>query len=90
MNQQTLDFIKKFEGEILEVYKDPVGLWTLGVRHLLTPDEKNIFKLGQKISRELSDEYLVKDLRWAEKAVEQMVKVPLKESCGASALFLFP
>ena len=80
MNKQTLDFIKKFEGEVLRVYKDPVGLWTLGCGHLLTPGEKKTFKLGQKISRELSDEYLTKDLTWAAKAVETMVKVPLTEN----------
>lgn len=33
-------FITKEEGRRLKPYKDPVGLWTIGVGHLLTKEER--------------------------------------------------
>lgn len=57
------EFIKSFEGEILKVYLDPVGLSTLGVGHLLTKAELAQMPVGTPITKEQSDEYLRRDLK---------------------------
>lgn len=75
-----IKLIKDFEGEILKVYADPVGLLTLGVGHLLTPAEKRSFKLGQKITRAESTKFLREDLADAETAVNSSVHVPITQN----------
>jgi lysozyme len=34
-----LDFLEAWEGRELEMYQDSAGLWTIGVGHLIKPDE---------------------------------------------------
>lgn len=34
INQDGIDLIKRFEGLRLTSYKDPVGIWTIGVEQL--------------------------------------------------------
>lgn len=69
-----------FEGEILKVYKDPIGLPTLGVGHLVTPAEKKDYPVGKKITRAESREFLRNDLRRFEDAVNNLVKVPITQN----------
>lgn len=33
INQAGIDLIKRFEGLMLEAYRDPVGIWTIGYGH---------------------------------------------------------
>lgn len=75
-----IDFIADHEGEVLEVYADPVGLPTLGVGHLLTSDEKRAMPIGTKITKEQSRAYLAKDLAQMESAVNESVKVPITQN----------
>jgi lysozyme len=44
-SQGGLDFIISNEALILHPYRDQVGKWTIGVGHLLTPDELNSGKM---------------------------------------------
>lgn len=79
-SEKGIRLIKEFEGEILKVYLDPVKLPTLGVGHLLTPAEKRVYKVGQKITREESTRFLRDDLTLFEDAVNSSVRVPLTQN----------
>lgn len=57
----------KREGKVLKVYKDSLGHWTGGIGHLLTPEDKKIYKLGDPISEEQSDIWFYEDTKKAEK-----------------------
>lgn len=74
------EFITAHEGEILRVYLDPVGLPTMGVGHLLTDEEKAKYPVGSVITRGVSQEFLERDLRRFENAVNTLVKVPLNQN----------
>ena len=74
------EFITAHEGEILKVYLDPVGLPTMGVGHLLTDEEKAKYPVGSVITRGVSQEFLERDLRRFENAVNTLVKVPLNQN----------
>src|SRR5262245_22449584 len=81
-----IELIRHFEGEVLRVYKDPVGLLTVGVGHLVKPGEP--YTLGQLISREESEALLRQDLREAENAVENLVSEGLSENEFAALVSL--
>lgn len=74
------EFITAHEGEILKVYLDPVGLPTMGVGHLLTDEEKAKYPVGSVITRGVSQEFLERDLRRFENAVNTLVKVPINQN----------
>lgn len=75
-----ISFIAAHEGEILKVYKDPIGLPTLGVGHLLTSTELEQMPVGTKITKEQSREYLAKDLARFERAITKAVQVPVTQN----------
>lgn len=66
-NGRTL--IKKFEGCVLQVYLDCVGVKTLGYGH--TGADVNALPVGARISQEQADEYLKKDLEKFERNVNR-------------------
>ena len=76
--ESTLAFITKEEGYRNKAYKDSKGLWTIGVGHLIKPNEQHL------ISATLSDQevkdLLRSDLKWCSEAVESSVKVPLTQA----------
>ncbi len=74
------EFITAHEGEVLRVYLDPVGLPTMGVGHLLTDEEKSKYPVGSVITRGVSQEFLERDLRRFENAINNLVKVPLNQN----------
>lgn len=75
-----IKLITEFEGEILKVYLDPVGLPTFGVGHLVKPDERAEFPVGKKITRATSREYLKADLARFETCVNSQVNVPITQN----------
>ena len=75
-----LEEIVEHEGEILRVYKDPIGLPTLGVGHLLTPAERREMPVGTKITKAQSRAYLRKDLARFERCVNEAVKVQINQN----------
>lgn len=88
VNQATLDLIREFEGERLTVYKDPIGLPTVGVGHLVLPEDH--LHVGDVISRERSDALLRHDLRTACETVSKLVTGVLNDSqFGALVSFVF-
>lgn len=64
-----------FEGEILEGYLDSAGLLTVGIGHLVKPNES--YRLGKAITLEESRRLFRQDSAWAIKAVDRMVTVEL-------------
>lgn len=85
VNQATIDLIKKFEGCVLNVYKDAVGLPTIGIGHLLTNGE-----VYTSITMEEAEALLQKDLRLAIRGVLKYIKVPLNDNqFGALVSFCF-
>ena len=76
--QSTLAFITKEEGARNKAYKDSKGLWTIGVGHLIKPDEQHL--ITATLTDEQVEELLRSDLKWCSEAVESSVKVPLSQS----------
>ena len=62
-SRECIDLIKKYEGCMLEAYKCPAGVWTIGYGHT------GGIKEGQKITQKQAEEYLEKDLEKFEKLV---------------------
>ena len=72
-----LDLIKRFEGCVLQAYPDPATggePWTIGYGH--TGPE---VKPGLKISQDIADAYLLKDVQWFADVVSGAVTVPLAQ-----------
>jgi lysozyme len=72
-----LNLIKQFEGFEGEVYLDAVGLPTIGYGHLLTKQELADGTFENGISRLEAEHLLRKDVRFAERAVLRLIRVPL-------------
>lgn len=86
-----LNLIREFEGLSLQSYYCPAGRLTIGYG-----STQNV-GLGQKITQAQADKLLADDLAEFEKAIAQLVKVPLSQNqfdalvsftynCGISAL----
>lgn len=74
-----LNLIKQFEGFEGEVYLDAAGLPTIGYGHLLTKQELADGTFENGISKLEAEDLLRKDVRFAEKAVLRLIKVPLSD-----------
>jgi len=80
VSSDGINLLVEFEGEVLKVYKDPIGLPTLGVGHLVTPNEKKDYPVGKKITRAESRQFLRRDLARFEDCVNSSVKVPITQN----------
>lgn len=76
--KSTLDVIVGFEGFETKAYKDTKGLWTIGVGHLIKPDEQHL--MTANLTKEQVHDLLQKDLSWCDEAVTKNVKVPLNQN----------
>jgi GH24 family phage-related lysozyme (muramidase) len=74
INQAGLNFIKDFEGCILEAYKDAVGVLTIGYGHTQGVTWE------QRITQKEAEEFLKEDLNYFENSVSELVKVPLSDN----------
>lgn len=74
-SQLGIEFITKWEGVRLSVYKDAAGLKTIGVGHLIRPGE-----IFSTITLNEAYDLLAKDLSTAEDCVNQSVKGFLKQN----------
>lgn len=87
MNRTTgprgLALIKSFEGCKLESYRCPAGIPTIGYGHT-GPDVTD----GMSIPQRMADQLLAQDLRRFEKAINELVLVPLTQ-CEFDALVAF-
>lgn len=76
MSAAGLRLIETSEGFRSTVYRDAVGLPTIGYGHRLLPGE--VFAGG--ITQEAAQSLLAKDVARAEAAVQRLVKVPLSQN----------
>lgn len=67
--------IKRFEGLRLKAYLDPVGVPTIGYGHTYLVNIND-----PAITEEEADRLLAEDLKLYEKAVTEMVKVPITQN----------
>lgn len=74
INAAGLTIIKESEGLRLKSYRCPAGVWTIGYGHTAG------VKSGQVCTLEQAEHWLREDVEWAEKAVSDMVTVPLSEN----------
>lgn len=68
-----LELIKRHEGLRLKAYRCPAGVWTIGHGHT-----KGV-KRGMQIAEVHADQFLREDVIIAERAVNQLVSVPLSQ-----------
>ena len=80
IDQAGLDFITKWEGIVLHVYRDVVGKKTFGVGHLVTPAEDARFPDGKTITREFAMDTLHKDVHRFVNAVREHSRVKLNQN----------
>ena len=74
ISQEGLSLIKKFEGCKLQSYKCAAGVWTIGY------GSTNGIEEGMEISQERADMLLLEDVEVFEKAVNELVEVPLEQN----------
>ncbi|WP_300389606.1 lysozyme [Fusobacterium sp.] len=74
ISNEGIEFIIREEGEKLQAYRCPAGVWTIGVGHT----GKDIVP-NMKITKEKSRELLKTDLRHFENAVNKTIKVELEQ-----------
>lgn len=76
ISDKGIKFIQKWEGLSLTPYKDVAGYWTVGYGHLMDKNDDTT----RKISLFEAEELLKKDLSWAERVVNDYVKVPISQN----------
>jgi lysozyme len=69
--------LKIFEGERLTAYRDSAGKLTVGIGHLVRPQDN--LKSGDKITKAESLAFLLADVSEAENAVNSFVTVKLRQ-----------
>ena len=74
ISQEGLSLIKKVEGCKLQSYKCAAGVWTIGY------GSTNGIEEGMEISQERADMLLLEDVEVFEKAVNELVEVPLEQN----------
>ncbi len=74
VSQAGRDFIKEHEGVRLNAYQDSVGIWTIGVGHILGVYE------GQQITTMEADRLLEADLETVDKCLANCLKVPVTQN----------
>ena len=78
LDDDGIQHIKRWEGVRYDVYKDVAGFPTVGVGHLVEPEDS--LKVGDTITDERVNELLRKDIASAEKAVSERVTAPLTQN----------
>lgn len=78
-----IQLIRHFEGCVLQAYKDPVGVPTIGYGHTSMAGPPEV-KLGMKITQEEANEILARDLGKYEAAVTRgLARVPTQNQFDA-------
>ncbi len=80
VSDKCVNMIKHHEGFVRKPYQDPIGLWTVGVGHLIG-DGKTLPKewKGKVLTDEQVDELLYEDLERFEIGVKRLSKVGLSQ-----------
>ena len=86
-NAAGLSLIRQAEGLRLRAYLCPAGVWTIGYGTTVYPDGRKVQR-GDACTLEQAVEYLAHDLQGFERAVAEMVRVPLTGNQFASLVSL--
>lgn len=73
-----INALKEHEGFRAEAYRDTGGVWTIG--YGTTKIDGRPVEQGMTCTKEQAEQWLYKDLAWAQTAVNQMVKVKLAQN----------
>ena len=74
-----IQLIKRFEGVCNRPYRDCVGLWTVGVGHLIGDGKLLPKSWDRTFTKEEINALLVRDLSRFERGVGMYIKVPLRQ-----------
>lgn len=76
ISRQVLDFIKQHESWSATVYKDPVGLPTIGYGHLIKDGEN----FNNPLTQQEGEDLLRKDIEAAQNAIRELIYVPINQN----------
>lgn len=79
LSEYGLNEIRKHEGFGPNVYRDVAGLKTVGYGHLLTASDKAMGRFKYGVSEEGATRLLAEDVAWAERVVNNLVRVQLRQ-----------
>jgi len=79
ISSKGLDLIQKWEGLKLEAYLDPVGIPTIGYGTIAYPDGRQV-AMGDRISQEQADGFLLHECTSIYARVEELCKVPINQN----------
>lgn len=68
-SKKCVDLVKNYEGCKLKAYKDPVGIWTIGIGTIQYPNGTKV-KGGDQITLQQAEEYLMHELNTKAIAIE--------------------
>ena len=88
IDQPGLDFISRWEGTILRVYRDIAGKLTVGVGHLVKASEVRDYPYGMSITRDQALALLHDDSQECVRALRAGITAPVNQS-QADALISF-
>ena len=80
LSAEGINLIKRFEGVRNRPYRDCVGLWTVGVGHLIGDGKLLPKSWDRTFTEEEINALLVRDLSRFERGVGMYIKVPLRQS----------
>ena len=79
VSNEALKMIKHHEGVRLRPYQDPIGLWTVGVGHLIGNGKSLPSEWNRSFTIQEIDQILRQDLARFEKGVTRLCPVPLTQ-----------
>lgn len=88
IDQPGLDFISRWEGTILRVYRDIAGKLTVGVGHLVKAAEMRDYPYGMSVTRDQALALLHDDSQECVRALRAGITVPVNQN-QANALISF-
>jgi len=79
ISKRGVEFIKDCEGFSPFMYHDAAGLPTIGYGTLIDSPEEMVY-MTKPITREKAEEFLMRDLAWAEDSVDRLVTSGINQS----------
>ena len=80
VSDKCINTIKHHEGFVRKPYQDPIGLWTVGVGHLIGDGKKLPKEWNKEFTDEEVDNILCEDLERFEIGIQRLTKVSLTQS----------
>lgn len=78
LSANGINLLKAFEGSRAVAYRDSAQRWTIGVGHLIKPDEQEL--LTATLTPDEIDRLLRADVAWAERAVNDGLRVNVTQN----------